>query len=195
MVGFRDWLRLGCLGSGCPGCVHEDSWPDRYCCQLTAALSGANLRLMNGAPLMDAGPAAVAAYVRRHAPAAGYDLDARGEQARLARDASMGTDALTRLLKGERLPKPAALWPLAEALRRPYLELLVESGTIPAESLAHMPEPPVASEPITADALADQWGVTDDAGREFVRDSLERLRALASQTPHGKQGGGRAANG
>jgi transcriptional regulator with XRE-family HTH domain len=150
--------------------------------------------MSNGAPFMDAGPAALAAYVRRHAPAAGYDLDAYGEQSRLARAADMGTDVLARILSGGRLPKPAALWPLAEALGRPYLELLVESGTIPAESVAHMPSAPVASEPITADALADQWGVTDEADREYVRDSLERLRALARRSTGSSGSGGRAAN-
>ncbi|MEV8324616.1 helix-turn-helix transcriptional regulator [Kitasatospora sp. NPDC056731] len=151
--------------------------------------------MSNGAPFMDAGPAALAAYVRRYAPAAGYDLDAYGEQSRLARAADMGTDVLARILNGGRLPKPAALWPLAEALGRPYLELLVESGTIPAEALAHVPSPPVASKPITADALADQWGVTDEADREYVRDSLERLRALTRRSASGREGGGHAASG
>ncbi|MGA5820916.1 helix-turn-helix domain-containing protein [Kitasatospora sp. NPDC094028] len=151
---------------------------------------------MNGANQMDtrAAATAVAAYVRHHAPAAGYDLDARGEQTRLARDAGMSPASLSRMMRGERVPEPAALWPLAEALKRPYLELLVESGTIPAESLAHMLDPPVASTPITADALADQWGVTNHADREYVRESLDRLRALA-QTLRNNQDEDRAANG
>lgn len=138
---------------------------------------------------------AAGAYVRRHAPAAGYDLDTRGEQARLAQAAHMQPGTLSRLLKGERIPDATALWYLAKALQRPPIELLAESGTIPAEAAAESAPQPVASEPITAEALADQWGVTDDESRQFVRDSLERLRALARQLPEGQPRQERAANG
>ncbi|TWE17020.1 hypothetical protein FB465_2021 [Kitasatospora atroaurantiaca] len=144
---------------------------------------------------MDTGPQALAAYVRRHAPAAGYRLDEWGEPARLARDSQMDTGTLTRLLKGERIPRPALLWPLSTALQRPYLEMLVESGTIPPEAVAHMPESPVASQPITADALANQWGVTTAAGREYIRETLDRVRLLAQQNPGEPEEGGSTAHG
>lgn len=140
---------------------------------------------------METGPKRLAAYVRLHAPAAGYDLEAFGETARLARDADMDKSTLTRLLKGERLPQPKALWPLAKTLGRPYPELLVEGGIIPAESLAHMPEPGVASTPITAADLSDQWGVTDPKSRELVEDMLARVRQLA-QAPQDTRGSAEA---
>jgi transcriptional regulator with XRE-family HTH domain len=144
----------------------------------------------DGAHQMEAGPAArLADYVRDWAPAAGYSLGEWGEQTRLARAAQIDTGTLTRLLNGERLPKPAALWPLAVALNRPYPELLVEAGTIPAESLAHMPQRPVASQSITAETLADQWGVTSPKSRELVADMLERIRLLAQADTGDKQQG------
>jgi len=152
---------------------------------------------------MDTGIDRLAAYVRREAPAAGYDLDAWGEQSRLARDASLERGTLARLLKGERMPSPATLWPLAQALSRRdgaaaprgavirrYNEMLVEGGIIPAESVAHGPRPDVSSQPITAEVLADQWGVTDAKGRELVHDMLNRLRLLAQQPPDDQPGRG-----
>jgi transcriptional regulator with XRE-family HTH domain len=143
---------------------------------------------------MDTGPQAFAAYVRRHALAAGYDLDAFGEQARLARDAQLDKPALTRILSGERVPQKAAtLWPLAQAIRRPLVELLATAGIIPAESVANEHAAPVVSQPITADALADEWGVTTAKGRELVRDMLDRVRLIAQQTPDEPEQGSRAS--
>lgn len=150
---------------------------------------------MDGAPRMDAGLAQLAAYVRRYAHAAGYDLDAWGEQARLARDAGMDTGALARLLNAARMPKAHTLWPLARAIHRPYAELLVEGGIIPAESLANLHTAHVSSQPITADALADQWGVTDAKGRELVRDMLDRLRLIAQQPTDDRPDTGSAETG
>lgn len=138
---------------------------------------------MTGSHAMDTGIDALAAYIRRYAPSAGYDLAAWGEQARLARDAEMDSGTLARILTGQRMPKPDKLWPLAKALGRPYPELLVESQIIPADSLAHMAQPAVPSLPITAEVLADQWGVRDAKGRELVQDMLDRLRMLAQQPP------------
>lgn len=144
---------------------------------------------------MDPGPARLAAYVRRHAPDAGYDLDAWGEQSRLARDAGMDTGALARLLNGNRVPQPKMLWPLSRAIRRPYGELLVEAGIVPAESLAHLHSADVSSQPITAESLADQWGVTDEGSRELVKDMLARLQQLAQQHPGNAQESGSAETG
>lgn len=138
---------------------------------------------MDGAQHMDTGPEALADYVRRHAPAAGYDLDTRGEQSRLARDAEMDTDVLARILGAKRMPRPAVLWPLSTTLRRPYAEILVVAGIIPSEAVAQLGGTAVASQPITADALADSWGVTAVQGRELVRDMLDRVRLIAQQTP------------
>ena len=144
---------------------------------------------------MDPGPARLAAYVRRHAPTVGYDLDARGEQARLARAAGMDSGAMARLLNGERVPLAKNLWPLAQTLKRPYGELLVEGDVVPAESLAHLHSADVSSQPITAESLADQWGVTDAKGRELVEDMLSRLKLIAQQHPGDTQERGGAETG
>lgn len=138
---------------------------------------------MDGADRMDDGLERLAAYVRRYAPRAGYDLNARGGQARLARDAKMTPAALSRILNAERMPKAAVLWPLSQALHRDYTEMLVEAGIIPAESVAHGSRGPAASQPITAEALADEWGVTNAKSRELVRDMIERVRLIAQQSP------------
>lgn len=150
---------------------------------------------MDGAHRMDTGPQALAAYVREHLPAAGYKLAEYGEQARLARDAGMDTGTLTRLLSGKRVPRAYQLWPLSQAIRRPYAEVLVVSGTVPPESVAQMPETAVASQPITADALADQWGVTANSDREYIRDTLDRVRRLVAQEREKPGRGSSAAHG
>jgi transcriptional regulator with XRE-family HTH domain len=146
---------------------------------------------------MEPGPQALADYVREHAPAAGYTLTEWGEPARLARDSGMDTGTLTRILKGERVPRPAQLWPLSQALGRPFMEVMVVSGTVPPESVAHMPQPAVASTPITADALADEWGVHAEGDRAYIAETLKRLREHAkSQKARQKpEHGSSAANG
>lgn len=159
---------------------------------------------------MDNGLERLAAVIRRYAPEAGYDLDAWGGQGKLARDADMDSGTLARILTHNRMPKPKGLWPLAKALsrrdadpdsentdkaRRIYNEMVVEGDIIPAEALAHMPIPAVRSLPITAEVLADQWGVTTQQDRELVKDMLERLRLLAQQSRGNQDQGGAAAHG
>jgi transcriptional regulator with XRE-family HTH domain len=113
----------------------------------------------------------LAAYVRSAAPAAGYDLDKRGEKTRLANDAGMSISTLSRILSGTRMPDPQYFVPLAQALRVDALELLAQ---VSEQSAPHRPQVPVASLPLTPDAVADSWGL-DEFGREMVRAMFERL--------------------
>ncbi len=117
-------------------------------------------------------------YVRLHAPAAGYQLDRRGEAARLARDADLAPDALSRILKAERKPEPKKLWGLAKALNVRYFDLLAEIGTIPAESVDAHGTGDVASRPVTADDLADQWGAVTPEDRALVQNAFEVARQM-----------------
>ena len=109
----------------------------------------------------DRDPAAAAAYVRQWAPSAGYDLDAFGESARLADAAGVPRSTVSRLVNAVRVPDAPALFLIAEALGRPPLELLVASGTIPNRFLDQQARTRVASRPVTADDLSDQWGITE----------------------------------
>lgn len=133
----------------------------------------------------DRDPAAAAAYVRQWAPSAGYDLDAFGESARLADAAGVPRSTVSRLVNAVRVPDAPSLFLIAEALGRPPLELLVASGTIPNRFLDQQARTRVASRPVTADDLADQWGANTPEERAAVRDAVESARRLFQSSRRG----------
>ena len=131
----------------------------------------------------------LAAYVRAAMAQAGYTYEEgrrTGDLQRLA-DAtkqaahrlggnftSMDTASLGRLLRGERMPRPTSLYPLADALGVDYRDLMVEAGIIPPEALGTPTRTRVRSRP-TPDDVAEAWGIKDDAGRAVVRAMHDRL--------------------
>lgn len=140
-----------------------------------------------------------AARVAEAAHRAGYDLSPRaGGRAALARASGLSETTITRMLKGERLPDPRAITPLAKAVGLNPLELLVEAEIIPPEliqSLSETQPSPVRSNPITPEEAAEQLGIDDPYGREMLLGVIERLRRQDStESPDSKgQDGGIAA--
>lgn len=117
-------------------------------------------------------------YVMQAAFAAGYDVTKgrrTGDRKRLAQDAGMDQGALTRLLDGERMPETKVFPGLAKALDVSLVDMLIESGIFPAESLTQDPHKSVSSRSLTPDDVADAWGINDPAGREMVWGMYERL--------------------
>lgn len=117
-------------------------------------------------------------YVTEAAFAAGYDVTKgrrTGDRKRLAQDAGIDQGSLSRLLDGERMLATEHYPRLAAALRVTLVEMLIESGIYPAESLTQDPHKSVSSRSLTPDDVADAWGITDPAGREMVWGMYERL--------------------
>lgn len=135
-----------------------------------------------------------AAYVRRAALAAGYDVDAErgGGKKRLAEAAGMSPTSISRLLIAERMPDARFLAPLAQALNVPLPQLLIESGLFPAESLTQGPQESVGSPDITPVDVAESWGVQDEAGRELLRAMHERFRREREQRDQANDGSAEA---
>jgi replicative DNA helicase len=121
------------------------------------------------------------AYIRSRATTAGYDLDARGERSRLARDAEIDKAQMGRLLEGRITPNPQTLWRLSQVLKAPYTEMLLTAGLIPREAVGQWDSPPPA-EPVTTEALARKWGVTDPQSIQLIEAMLQRLRNTAADT-------------
>lgn len=134
-------------------------------------------------------------YVMQAAFAAGYDVTKgrrTGDRKRLAQDAGMDQGVLTRLLDGDRMPETKHFPGLARALRIPLVEMLVESGAIPAESLSQDQHASVRSRSLTPDDVADAWGITDPAGRELVWGMYERLHKRPQATENDRPGSAEA---
>lgn len=74
-----------------------------------------------------------AAYVSDGARRAGYDIDSSrgGGRSALARDTGMSPSSVGRMLAGKAVPDPVYFAPLANALRVPWLDLMVLSGLVP----------------------------------------------------------------
>lgn len=128
---------------------------------------------MNTSPLKSFGQ-----YVRKLALEAGYPLDTvnSGAVTRLAADAGMSQTTISKLLSGERMPDAKYFVGLARALGTDPIDLFVESGILPPQTRSQSAHNPVASPPITPDAVADAWGV-DPFGREMVHAMFQRLTA------------------
>lgn len=134
-----------------------------------------------------------AEYLKKALASAGYSYEAgrrTGDLSRLAEATeqaaarlggnftALGVDSLGRLLRGERMPRPSTLYPLAEALGVDYRELMAAAGILPARVLGPVVAQQAPFRP-TPDQVADAWGITDDAGRALVRAMFERLASTS----------------
>ena len=124
-----------------------------------------------------------AAYVRQAALDAGYEIDRinSGAIKRLADAAGMSQSTVSRLILGERMPKAEYFTGLARALDKDPLELFRKSGILPAEDRSQTPPEPVASPPITPDAVADAWNL-NVFGREMMHVLFQRLTEQNAST-------------
>lgn len=124
-------------------------------------------------------------YVEAAAKAAGYDTDERGGKAALARAIGMDASNVGRMLEGKSLPHPKFYGSIAKAVKVNPLELLVEAGILPRESLPTQNETgpsQVGSRSITPSEAADQLGIFDPIAREMFLGTVERLKRIQYPT-------------
>lgn len=118
------------------------------------------------------------AYLTKLATDAGYDLNPRrGGRAALAAEVGMSPSAIGRALKGETLPRPAQMEPLARALGAHLPDMLREAGLVTGGTSHEWPKTEVRSAP-TPEQIADQLGITHPVPREaLILDIQHAIRA------------------
>jgi transcriptional regulator with XRE-family HTH domain len=135
--------------------------------------------------------------IRRLATDAGYDLTpGKGGRITLAREIGMSESAVGRMLNGITLPMPNQFEQIAKVLHTDVRELLVAAGVISREAWPDGAVPDVrssTSQPMSPEAYADAWGITDPVIRQTMVGAIElalRLhraqhteRSAASEAP------------
>lgn len=115
------------------------------------------------------------------ATAAGFDLrPGAGGRAALARKTGMSASAVSRMLKGETMPMPHQLEAIARAVGADVRTLLVTAGVISSQSWqkdANSAVTSATSQPLSPDAVADMWGLSDPMIRQmFLGGAQTALR-------------------
>lgn len=127
------------------------------------------------------------ALVSELARAAGYDLTSgSGGRADLVRDiGTMSQSAVSRMLEGKTLPKPNQLESIAYAVNTDVRTLLVTAGVISAEAWPNEANPAVlshsASSPLSPEAAADMWGITEPGIRSMLIGSVRQAIRLQKE--------------
>lgn len=109
---------------------------------------------------------------------AGLEIDRQrgGGRMTLATAVGVSPSTVARWLDAKSTPSPEYYEPLAEALKVPVGDMLVETGILSADSLSQLQRSGVRSQPITVAQAADDLGIHDpDARAEFARQ-VERLK-------------------
>jgi transcriptional regulator with XRE-family HTH domain len=130
--------------------------------------------------------------IRRLAIEAGYDLTpGKGGRMALARDTGMSESAVGRMLSGATLPMPAQFENLARVLHTDVRNLLVAAGVISREAWPEGVIPDVRSatsqSPLSPEAYADAWGITNPVIRQTMISNIElaiRLQRAQEDTEH-----------
>ncbi|WP_106518144.1 helix-turn-helix domain-containing protein [Streptomyces sp. 111WW2] len=131
------------------------------------------------------------ALVRRLAAEAGYDMTpGAGGQVALANAIGMSRSAVGRMLNGVTLPMPNQFEKIAGVLDTDVRNLLVAAGVISRDSWPEGVIPDVRSassqSPLSPEAYADSWGITDPVIRQTLVGSIEMAIRLqrAQHTEH-----------
>jgi transcriptional regulator with XRE-family HTH domain len=144
-------------------------------------------------PAADGGSAAerFGALVRQLASEAGYDMTPRGGgQVALANATGMSRSAVGRMLNGITLPMPNQFEKIAKVLHTDVRNLLLAAGVISREAWPEGVIPDVRSassqSPLSPEAYADSWGITDPMLRQTMISNIETAIRLqrAQDTEH-----------
>lgn len=127
---------------------------------------------------------------------AGYDPEpGAGGRASLARDLGINPSMVSRALDGKVLPQPHQFGDWARVLNVSVRTLMVESRVISPEDWPEGAVPDVLSvttrpQPITPEAAADAWQITNPMLRRTLIAHINQTRALqAEENQHGADGG------
>lgn len=124
-------------------------------------------------------------YVAAAARATGYDIDSPrgGGKKALADAAGMSHASVSRMLAGHTIPDPSFFEPLANALRRPVSDMLIQSGLITEDALL---KPEVLDHPLDPRVVAQQLGIRSEeriaAFEAMVRALTDGEAGFASNT-------------
>jgi len=138
-------------------------------------------------------------YVSNLAIRAGFDLTPGGSgRTELAKATGMSVSAVGRMLNGKTLPMPNQIEAIARAVNAQVPDLLVEAGVISEGAWTRSATTDVRSTtapgetPLTPQAAADAWGITDPIIREMLISNIEqaiRLQREAAQRREAAMGG------
>ncbi|MFD5788668.1 multiprotein-bridging factor 1 family protein [Streptomyces sp. NPDC127037] len=115
--------------------------------------------------------------------AAGYDMSPGSSgRGRLAADTGMSVSAVGRMVNGKTLPKPNQIEHIARAVRTTTQHLLQAAGVISDGDWPEGGIPDVLSvtsqSPLTPQAAADAWGITDPMIRAMLIANIEHALRL-----------------
>lgn len=143
-----------------------------------------------------ANPAArFSALVIRLATRKGYDLTpGTGDRAKLADAVGMSRSTFGRMLDGKTLPLPQHFERIAEGLGADVRDLLIEGEVISPESWPKGDSADVRSAnpqnpPLTPEAAADAWGITDPMIRSMLVGNINHAIQLQRARPDAAAGG------
>lgn len=130
---------------------------------------------------------------------AGYDLTSgAGGRAALARDTGMSPSAIGRTLDGKTLPMPQQLEALARAVHTDVRTLLVTAGVIssqswPKDANTHVLSANSHQQPLSPEAAADMWGITEPGIRSMLISSVQQAIRLQNEADGRRTEGGESA--
>ncbi|WP_354642142.1 helix-turn-helix domain-containing protein [Kitasatospora camelliae] len=124
------------------------------------------------------------ALVHEAAGRAGYDLTpGAGGRLALARDTGMSASAVSRMLRGETLPRPAQFQRIAQAVRVELPDLLVRGGVISPDSANDLSQG--VRSPITPEGALDSWGIRHPVIRKFLLAAIAQAIDLQQESERG----------
>ncbi|MFF4388507.1 helix-turn-helix domain-containing protein [Streptomyces sp. NPDC001552] len=118
---------------------------------------------------------------------AGYDLTPNaGGKAQLARDIGMSASAVGRMIDGKTLPMPHQFESIARVLGADVRTLLVSGGVISSHTWPKDVKPDVLSattqsQPLSPEAAADMWGITEPNIRGMLVGNIEQAIRLQNE--------------
>jgi len=121
-------------------------------------------------------PSAFAEWLADQLADRGWDLDARGWRADLARKAGIPRAAITRIFSDGTTPAPATIHALAAATGIPATAMLTQAGII------HDPHHPTTPPPVTTSQALEALGVDPD-DRPAVLHLIQALAAARDAPP------------
>ncbi|MCA1218869.1 helix-turn-helix domain-containing protein [Streptomyces sp. 8L] len=135
------------------------------------------------------GPKAFGLWLRDQLTSRGYDLGIRGGgQTKFAEDSGIGRATVSRILGGHGATDTRVLALLADALRLPLGEVLVQAGVLTREALGAVQNPETGTRRITPEQAADELGIEDDqARRVFVSMTHTLQRTPTRDDDNGRQ--------
>lgn len=126
----------------------------------------------------DVARADFARWLRTRLEERGYDLGMRGGgQTRFAEDSGISRPTVSRMLNGTQgSTDTRTLELLAEALKVPFVEVLVRAGILTPDEAASVRNPQTEGQQLTPEQAADELGITDTQARALFISMVQTLK-------------------